>query len=177
MTIVCGTLAIALLLYAALHDLVARTLPDWLAPCVLALGIVVRLMDHTLEIGLIIAAATFVVLFAIWVLGYIGGGDVKFWPATALLIPPQLRPELNFFLLVFVLGGLLGLIYLAMWPLLRRHRRRVLMTRGMKAAPRGLLRRALRAEAWRISRKGHLPYACAISAAAIVSLLPVFPQL
>jgi len=183
-TVICGILAIALLLYAALHDLAARTVPNWLPLCMLALGIVARLMDHTLETGLIIAAATFAVLFAIWVLGYMGGGDVKLWAATALLIPPQLRPELNFFLLVFVLGGLLGLIYLAMWPLLRRRlvRRRRAALAGVPmpmppAPPRGLLRRALRAEAWRIGRRGPLPYACAIAAGAIMSLLPVFPQL
>jgi len=170
-TVLYGTLAILLLLYAALHDLAARTVPNWLPLCVLALGVFARVLDHTLETGLIIAAATFAVLFAIWVLGYMGGGDVKLWAATALLIPPQLRPELNFFLLVFLLGGLLGIIYLAMWPLLRR--RRPAPAPRLAPSRRGLLRRALRAEAWRIGRRGPLPYACAISAGAIVSLLPL----
>jgi len=173
--VIFGTLAIALLLYAALHDLVARTVPNWLPLCVLALGAFARLMDHTLETGLIVAGATFAVLFAIWVLGYMGGGDVKLWAATALLIPPQWRPELNFFFMVFLLGGVLGLVYLALWPLLRRRRKAAAAV--LPVAPRGLVRRALRAEAWRIARRGPLPYACAISAGAILSLLPAFPQL
>ena len=52
-TVICGILAIALLLYAALHDLAARTVPNWLPLCVLALGIVARLMDHALANSLI----------------------------------------------------------------------------------------------------------------------------
>ncbi len=163
-----GIIAIALLVYAALHDLAARTVPNWLPLCVLLVGCGFRLEDHTLGTGLIIAAATFAFLFVIWVLGVMGGGDVKLWAATALLIPPQLRPELGFFLHVFLLGGLLGIIYLALWPLLRRLRR------GAAPSSRrlGLFRRALRAEAWRIARRGPLPYACAISAAAILTLIP-----
>ncbi len=170
-TYVFAIIAIALLVYAALHDLAARTVPNWLPLCVLLVGCGFRLEDHTFEAGLLIAAATFAFLFVIWVLGVMGGGDVKLWAATAMLIPPQLRPELGFFLHVFLLGGLLGLIYLALWPLLRRLRRGA--NPGAAAVHQlGLVRRALRAEAWRIARRGPLPYACAISAAAILTLIP-----
>jgi prepilin peptidase CpaA len=166
-----GILAMALLVYAALHDVAARTVPNWLPLCVAALGCAARIADHTIEPALIIAAITFAALFAIWVLGIMGGGDVKLWAATVLLIPPQLQPELNFYMGVFLLGGLLGIVYLALWPLMRR---RHAATPG---APKNIMRknllgRALRAEAWRIGRRGPLPYACAISASAIFALLP-----
>jgi prepilin peptidase CpaA len=43
---------------------------------------------------------------------------------------------------------------------------------------RPLVRRVLRAEAWRINRRGPLPYAFAIAGGAILTLLPIsFPVL
>ncbi len=181
MTYVFGILAISLLVYAALHDVAARTVPNWLPLCVCALGCAARIADHSLEIAAIVAAITFVVLFAIWVLGLMGGGDVKLWAATALLIPPHLQLELSFYLHVFLLGGLLGIIYLALWPLVRRassRRLRHAPVPGVIASrPKTLLRRIARAEAWRIGRRGPLPYACAISASAILALLPPSLQL
>ncbi len=167
-----GIFAVALLVYAALHDVAARTVPNWLPLCVAALGCAARLADHTLEVALLIAGVTFIVLFAIWVLGLMGGGDVKLWAATALLIPTQLQPELDFYLRVFLLGGLLGLIYLALWPVVRRVRRAGAANAFAAGRPKNLLRRVARAEAWRIGRRGPLPYACAISVSAIVALLP-----
>jgi prepilin peptidase CpaA len=170
-----GVLAIGLLAYAAFHDVAARTVPNWLSLCLLALGAAVRLADHTLEAGLIIAGVTFVLLFAIWVLGLMGGGDVKLWAAATLLVPPDLHTEINFFFGVVLLGGLLGLVYLALRPVLRRVR--AAGPAGRMAASRGLFARVLRAEAWRIDRRGPLPYACAISASAILTLLPLSFQL
>jgi prepilin peptidase CpaA len=165
-----GVVAIALLVYAALHDVAARTVPNWLPVCVAVLGCAARIADHTIEPALIIAAITFAALFVIWVLGIMGGGDVKLWAATVLLIPPHLQLELNFYMGVFLLGGLLGGVYLALWPLMRRRN-------GHAVAPKPIMRknllgRAMRAEAWRIGRRGPLPYACAISASAIFALLP-----
>jgi prepilin peptidase CpaA len=171
-----GILAIALLIYAALHDVAARTVPNWLPICVFGLGCASRFADHTIITALIVAVITFIVLFAIWVLGLMGGGDVKLWAATAMLIPPQLQPELDFYLRVFLLGGLLGIVYLALWPVVRRLRARNTLS-GAAGRPTTLLRRIARAEAWRIGRRGPLPYACAISASAILALLPPTIQL
>jgi prepilin peptidase CpaA len=159
--------ATALLVYAALHDLAVRTVPNWLSALLLLIGLCVRLQDHSLMMGLVIAGATFLVLFIIWLLGGMGGGDVKLWAATALLIPPLMQPELAFFLRVVVFGGVLAIIYLSLCRLVPRPR---------ASNQGGLLRRVLRAEAWRIGRRAPLPYACAIAGGAIVTLLPLSLQ-
>ena len=156
--------AAGLLVYAALHDLAARTVPNWLPLTLLVLGFCARLADHTLFAGLAVAGVAFAVLFIVWLLGAMGGGDVKLWAATALLIPPLLQPELAFFLRVVVFGGILALLYLSLGFVVHK-------PQGLKTG--GLLRRLLRAEAWRISRRASLPYACAIAGSAIVTLLPL----
>jgi prepilin peptidase CpaA len=160
-------LASALLLYAALHDLGVRTVPDWLWIGLLVLGCGARLADHSFLIGAAVAACTFVVLFVVWLLGAMGGGDVKLWAATVLLIPPLLQLELAFFMHVVIFGGVLAVVYLCLWPMVRK-----------PAASRagGLLRRMARAEVWRMSRRGPLPYACAIAGGALVTLLPLTLQ-
>jgi prepilin peptidase CpaA len=162
--------AAGLLVYAALHDLAARTVPNWLPIALLLLGLCARLSDHTLFSGLIVAGCTFVVLFVIWLLGAMGGGDVKLWAATVLLIPPLLQPELDFFLRVVVFGGVLAVLYLSLG---------LFVSKPKGAHGGGLLRRLLRAEAWRISKRAPrapLPYACAIASGAIVTLLPLSLQ-
>ncbi len=168
-----GVSALCLLVYAALHDFAARTVPNWLPVCVLLVGIALRILDKSLIAGLAVAAVSFVLLFGLWLAGGIGGGDVKLWPATALLIPPQFQVEMNFFLRVFIIGGLLALVYLALWIFMPKRRPGPeLRKAGLKA---GLGRRILRAEAWRIARRGPLPYAFAISGSAIITLLPFSP--
>jgi len=160
--------ATLLLVYAALHDFAVRTVPNWLPLTLLGLGVMLRLADHSLMIGLIVSLVTFSILFGIWMLGAVGGGDVKLWAATALLIPPLLQPELAFFLRVVVLGGLLALVYLMLCFVVPKPRAGLGKTVG-----RGLFKRILRAEAWRIGRRAPLPYAFAISASAIMTLLPL----
>jgi prepilin peptidase CpaA len=164
--------AVGLLVYAALHDLAARTVPNWLPVCLLAIGMVARLGDHTLWSGLAVTLFAFIVLFGIWFTGSMGGGDVKLWAATVLLIPPHWQPQLTFFLRVLMLGGALALLYLALWWPMARLRRSL----NPPLAQPGFLQRILKAEIWRISRRGPLPYALAISASAILTLLPLTSQ-
>jgi prepilin peptidase CpaA len=152
-----------LLVYAALHDLAVRTVPNWLPVTLLILGVCVRLLDHSLLAALCVAAIAFVFLFVIWVAGVMGGGDVKLWAATVLLIPPAVAPELSFFLDVLLFGGALALVYLALSFVVPKPR----SSRGG-----GRLQRFLRAEMWRIGRRAPLPYACAIAGGAIAAILP-----
>ncbi len=169
--LVLGISALALLVYAALHDFAARTIPNWLPICLLLDGAAWRISDHSLLPAAAVAGFTFAILFVIWVLGAIGGGDVKLWAATALLIPPRLQPELDFFMQVFMIGGLLALVYLGLWLVVPKPRPAPLARLGGSRAA-GLVKRVLRAEAWRIGRRGPLPYALAISASAIITLSP-----
>ena len=161
--------AACLLGYAALHDLAVRTVPNWLPALLLLLGICARLLDHNLLTGLVVAAVAFAVLFCIWAAGAMGGGDVKLWAATVLLVPPAWQLQFAFFVDVVLAGGVLAMIYLGLSLVVPR-------PRGVPAPVAGgqinRLRRFLRVEQWRIGRRGPLPYACAIAAGAIAALLP-----
>jgi len=162
-----AALASGLLIYAALHDLAARTVPNWLSLAVLAVGCSWRLLDHSLLGGLLAGVITFICLFAVWLLGGMGGGDVKLWAASALLIPPLLITELAFVLHVVLFGGALAIVYLILCRIVPVPKQR---TGG------GWPRRLLRIEAWRIGRGAPLPYACAIAGGAISTFLPLSLQ-
>ena len=99
-------------------------------------------------------------MYVLWTRGWVGGGDVKLLAATTLLASPG--QVLNLLLAVSFAGGVLSAIYL----LLIRMRFPL-----MQAGSRASLRRVIRAERWRIRRGGPLPYACAISAGGLLTLL------
>ena len=155
--------AILLLIWAALHDFAARTVPNALPAAIFAAGICVRLIDHGILLSLFIAFVTFMVLFFIWHLGAIGGADVKLWSASVLLVPPHWQMELSCFTRILLAGGVLALIYLSLW---------IVVKRPGASQSGGFISRVLRVEAWRISRKAPLPYAFAIAGGTIVTLLP-----
>ncbi len=155
--------ATGLLVYAAWHDVAARTVPNWLPILLLVLGVGLRLVDHNLLAAVIIGAVTFVILFGIWLLGAMGGGDVKLWAATVLLIPPGLQPDVNFFFRVVLIGGALAVVYYGLsW-----------IVRPRRGAAIHLPARVLRAELWRIRRRASLPYALAIAGGAVLTFLPL----
>jgi prepilin peptidase CpaA len=156
--------AITLLVWAALHDLAARTVPNMLSAGVMILGVSLRVIDHSLLFSLGAAFICFALLFSAWRAGLVGGGDVKLWTATVFLIPPHWQIELSFFYRVLLAGGALALLYLSLRFLIRRPR---------SSRSGTLLRRALRVEAWRIYRRAPLPYAFAIAGGAILTLLPI----
>jgi prepilin peptidase CpaA len=155
--------AAGLLAYAALHDLAVRTVPNWLPAVLLMVGALARLLDHSLIMGLCVAAVAFVLLFGIWAVGAMGGGDVKLWAATVLLVPPVWQEQLGVLVHVVMAGGLLALLYMAL---------SLVVKRPQGPRPRGYLSRLWRAERWRIRRRGPLPYACAIAAGTVVAFLP-----
>ena len=152
-------LAAAMLVSATLHDIGFRTIPDWLSAVLAADGIFVRLLDHNLPTGLACGLAVFILAALCWRRGWLGGGDVKLLGATAIVVPPALVP--GFILAVSLAGGVLALLYLLL--------ERIIPAPHLRQ-PASFLRRVLIVECRRIRRRTSLPYATAISAAALLML-------
>jgi prepilin peptidase CpaA len=153
------TLASAgVLLLAAWHDIVSRTVPNWMSAAIACFGVAAAAADNRLLISVGIGLAIFLVAAFCWRRGWMGGADVKLLGAIAIVLPPGV---VSMFAIAMSLAGA---VHAVTYMLARR-----VVTPppplASKAAPssRGLLSRALRAERWRISRGGPLPYACAIA--------------
>jgi prepilin peptidase CpaA len=153
---------LTLLLGAALHDVAVRTVPNCVAVVLLALGFASRLLSGDLLIGLAVAGAVFGAAALLWFRHLMGGGDVKLLGAVALLAPPGRLPDL--LLWIALCGGVLALFYLSM---------SYLVSRPAQGPRRTLLGRLAKAEQWRLSRRGPLPYAIAIAGGSIISLSPL----
>ena len=152
-------LAAAALLFAALHDIAFRTIPNWVSAVLVVVGGGLRLLGHDLPAGLVCGLVVFALAGLCWWRGWLGGGDVKLLGATAVLVPPALVP--GYIAAVALGGGGLALLYLLM--------QRVVTVPNQRS-PASLLRRILVVEARRIRRRMSLPYATAISAAALLML-------
>ena len=148
------------LLSAAVHDIAFRTVPNWIPAALLLAGGLIRGLNGTLVPGLAVASLMFLGAVFCWRRGWLGGGDVKLLAATTLVVPPALA--ISLLLDVALAGGILAVLYL----LLSR------LPHPSFSGPRppGLLRRVWRAERYRISRRGPLPYASAIVAGALLVL-------
>lgn len=150
---------VGLLLYAAVHDVIARTIPDLIPAAILVAALVLNLMSGSVLLPLAAMAAVAAVMLLLYWLRLMGGGDVKLLVAIAFLLPPaDIPPAIA---AIAIAGGLLALMFLALRPRLRRRR----LAPAGRSAP--LLRRAWAAELWRIRRGGPLPYAVAISAGTL----------
>ena len=147
-----------LLTTAAMHDAATRTIPDWLPASLAALGFAARLVEGNVLPGLAAASVVFTACVLVWLPGWLGGGDVKLAAAFALVPPPA--QVAAFVLATALAGGVLALLLLRVVP------------RPAPGRRSGLLARCLKAEAWRISRGGPLPYAVAIAAGGITVLQP-----
>jgi len=158
-TVVVG---LALLLGAALHDVAVRTVPNCVPVALAALGVAARLLDGSLLLGLAVAGAVFVVAVLLWLRGLMGGGDAKLLGAAALVAPPGRIPDL--LLMTALCGGVLALFYLAMSRV---------VARPAGGTRRTMLGRIAKAERWRLSRRGPLPYATAIAGGSIIALSPL----
>jgi prepilin peptidase CpaA len=156
-------IGVPLLIFAALHDVAARTIPNSVPLGIVLLGVLLRQADGTLPQGLMLAGLVFVVCFACWLRGWMGGGDVKLLAAAALFVPPATVGAMVISTSLF--GGVVALFYLVARAVARRSR----FIPG--PTPRGLLARALRAERWRLRRGAPLPYASAIAAGTMFVIL------
>jgi prepilin peptidase CpaA len=155
----------ALLLVAAWRDIATRIIPDTVCVLVGAAGLLIRSSEGVLPVmvSLAMAVALFLLLLPAASRGALGGGDVKL--ATALLIGLSPLAAWDFIFVTVMLGGVLGIAYMA-GPVL---------VRNVRVPPAGapLLQRVLQVEHWRLRRRGPLPYAVAIAAGGIiVHLLP-----
>jgi prepilin peptidase CpaA len=149
-------IGIGLMVVASLHDIAARTIPNNLALTVAVAGMFASATNGHLSGSLLAASGVFAVSALCWSRGWMGGGDVKLLGAAAVGIPAG--AVLAFIAAVAMAGGVLALFYLAARRLVPFHR---------SSRPSGMVARALRAERWRISRGGPLPYACAIAAGVL----------
>jgi prepilin peptidase CpaA len=128
---------------------------------VAAAGIALRALDGVEAVALTAAAAAalFVVLFVLFARGWLGGGDVKLATAVALGLPPA--AVWSFVVLTTLAGGVLSLAYLA-----------AIRLGPWRTRPQGRLRSVVRrvavAEAWRIGRRGPLPYGIPLCASGVV---------
>jgi prepilin peptidase CpaA len=159
-------LGASLLIIAALHDVAARTIPNWTSLLLALTGALLRWMDGQLLFGLALGLVVFVAAAFCWRRGWMGGGDVKLLGAVAIFVPPSHVPDT--LIDITLAGGIVGLLYLFGRMVVRR-----VATRPLPR-PRGFLARILRAEHWRLLRGGPLPYASAIAAGTIFVITPLF---
>jgi prepilin peptidase CpaA len=98
----------------------------------------------------------FLLLFAIYQRGKIGGGDVKLLVALAVGLP--LTGVIQLLTITALAGGVLALVHLMM---------RLLPSPRLAPAGSSLLRRVYAVERWRHLRHAPLPYGVAIACGGI----------
>jgi prepilin peptidase CpaA len=154
----------ATLIYAALHDVAARTIPNTTCAIVALIGLALRLADGQVIFSLTVGVIVFVCCTLCWLRGWMGGGDVKLLTAAALLVPPvSVGPMI---LSTTLFGGIVAVIYIVARIIVRRIAPPTRVTR------RSFLARVLRAEHWRLLRGAPLPYGSAIAAGTLFTLFP-----
>jgi prepilin peptidase CpaA len=166
MSIAVALVAIALLGFAAWRDFATRTIPDGVSIALAAIGLGSQALGGLWP--LLTSVATAATLGAILVFLHardmLGGGDVKLASALALCLSPA--DTLNMVFATALAGGVLGVFYLALQRLLP------VPTSGRPVPrPQGAPQRLLAVEAWRIRRRGPLPYGVAIAAGGTLVLL------
>lgn len=152
--------SIGILVAASLHDIAARTIPNRIVLALAVVGVFAHTVDGALLPAVLAGGIVFCVGAFFWRCGWMGGGDVKLLAAVVLAVPTS--DVFHLIASVALAGGVLGLLYLAA---------RVVVPAPRSARPHALWARALRAECWRIRRGGPLPYACAIAAGAIFTIV------
>lgn len=170
MSIAAALVAIALLGFAAWRDVATRTIPDGVSIALAALGLVVRGLEGipALTGSLLAAAVLGGLLFTLHAARLVGGGDVKLATALAVLLTPF--DTWNMVVATALSGGVLGLVYMGLRPVLRA--RGGSTWRDNRSVPA----RLLATEAWRIRRGGPLPYGVAIAAGGTMILLQSIPS-
>lgn len=148
--------ATALLVGAAVQDVIARTVSDRSTALLASIGMVLRYRDGWLIITICISIFVFLAALACWSRGWLGGGDVKLVGAAMLLVPPPQQTTVLF--IMAMTGGVLSVLFLITRQWMQ-----------VKPVPRpaAFMRRAVRIELWRLGRGGPIPYAVAIAVGAL----------
>jgi prepilin peptidase CpaA len=155
-------IALALLLVAAWHDIVTRTIPDSIGLVLVAAGVIARILEGpaALAVSAATALVLFVLLLVVFSRGLIGGGDVKIMTALAVGLSPL--DSYRFAVATAIAGGILAIVYL-------------LLSRAphapSKSKRNSLLSRIIAVESLRIHRRGSLPYGVAIAGGGAFVLL------
>lgn len=154
-------LEISLLVYVATLDVATRTIRNDVCLLLALLGIARQLASSMqLAESLIAATLLFLLLFALYQRGGIGGGDVKLLAALAIGLPPVALIEL--LTVTSLAGGVLALVHLVM---------RVLPYPKLAPVGSSLARRVYAIERWRHVRHAPLPYGVAIACGGIWTIL------
>ncbi len=158
--LLCTLGAVLALAGSALHDVAVRTVPNALVAALALCAVALAAIQHRLPGAAVAASMLLLAALGPWLRGWLGGGDAKLLAASGLLLAPG--AVLPMLLATTLAGGVLCLPYL---PGKR------LFERPAPVRPARLLARCARCERWRLRRRGPLPYAVAIAAGAIFSLL------
>src|SRR3954451_7771038 len=78
----------AILLLAACHDVVSRTVPNWMSVAIACFGVAAAFASDRLLISVGLGAAVFFAAAVCWRRGWMGGADVKLLGAIAIVLPP-----------------------------------------------------------------------------------------
>jgi prepilin peptidase CpaA len=153
---------LALLMASAWCDIATRTIPNTIVLLLLVLGGFARLHDGpvALAVSAATAGALFLLLLLAYARGLLGGGDVKIIAAIAVGLSPL--DSYRFVVATALAGGVLAVAYILLSHRLRGPHR----IRGTSK-----LRRVAAIEAWRIRRRGPLPYGVAIAAGGAFVLI------
>lgn len=158
---IASILGIALLLYVATLDVATRLIRNDVCLLLALLGIAGQLASPMQLIESLIAATIlFLLLFALYQRGGIGGGDVKLLVALAIGLPPTGLIQL--LTITSLAGGVLALVHLVM---------RVLPYPRLAPVGSSLARRVYAIERWRHVRHAPLPYGVAIACGGIWTIL------
>lgn len=152
----------ATLIAAACSDLAVRRIPNAASAVVALAGLALRAIEGPGPLTATLAASglLFLVLFAGFARGVLGGGDVKLATAAALGLPPA-----GIWTLVVataLVGGVLSLGYIL------AHRLGLPRVKPLGTA-HGIVTRVVAIECWRFNRRGPLPYGVAIAAGGLIA--------
>ncbi len=157
--------ALLLLVYVAFHDVLARTIPDWVHLAFLLISAVVLVAEPGRIVLTMfgLSALVFAVGVLGWFLGTIGGGDVKLFPSVMLAIG-QPWASIQFVMWSILLGGVVAGLYLAA---------SFLVADTDRAPPPGarLFHRWRLIERRRVARRWCIPYAVGIAVAGFAVIV------